>query len=165
MVSEQEKLDKLREIIKKVDICMLSTVDAEGNIHSRPLSNNREVEFDGDLWFFVTNTSGKIHEVEREPRVNASFADIDGRRYASLSGRGEVVNDRAKIKELWQPALKLWFPDGPDAPELTLLKVKAEQAEYWDASQPMLVHAVNIVKGLISGEMPDLGENEKIAAL
>src|SRR5678816_4509065 len=97
--THQEKLKKLREIVKAVDICMLTTVDEHGSLHSRPMSNNRQIEFDGDLWFFTYGSSHKVGEVGRVPAVNASFADIESQQYVSLSGRVEVIHDKAKIKE------------------------------------------------------------------
>ena len=157
-----EKLGKLREIVKAVDICMLTTLDERGDLHSRPMSNNREVEFDGDLWFFTYGSSHKVDEVGRVPKVCASFADIDGQQYASVTGWAEVVRDRAKIEELWQPQLKAWFPEGAETPDIALLKVEAERAEYWDGSQSMVAHAVSLVSSLVTGEPAQLGENEKL---
>ncbi|HEX8686360.1 MAG TPA: pyridoxamine 5'-phosphate oxidase family protein, partial [Pyrinomonadaceae bacterium] len=84
-VTREDKLSKLREIVKAVDICMLTTVGDGGELHSRPMSNNREIEFDGDLWFFTYGSSHKVDEVGRVPKVNASFADVDAQLYASVS--------------------------------------------------------------------------------
>ncbi len=161
-LTREEKLAKLREIVKAVDICMLTTVDEQGDLHSRPMSNNREVEFDGDLWFFTYGSSHKVDEVGRAPKVNASFADVDEQQYASVSGRAEVVRDKAKIEELWQPQLKAWFPEGTETPDIALLKVTVERAEYWDGSQSVIAHAVSLVSALVTGEPAELGENEKI---
>ena len=161
-LTREEKLSKLREIVKAVDICMLTTVDERGDLHSRPMSNNREVEFDGDLWFFTYGSSHKVDEVGRAPKVNASFADVGEQQYASVSGRAEVVRDRAKIEELWQPQLKAWFPEGTETPDIALLKVSVERAEYWDGSQSIIAHAVSLVSSLVKGEPAELGENEKI---
>ena len=161
-VNQEDKLKKLREIVKAVDICMLTTVDERGELHSRPMSNNREVEFDGDLWFFTYGSSHKVDEIGQVPKVNASFADIDGQQYASLTGRAEVVRDRAKVEELWQPALRAWFPEGTETPDIALLKVTVESAEYWDSSQSIVAHAVSLAASLITGKQAQLGENEKI---
>ena len=161
-VTQDDKLAKLREIVKAVDICMLTTVDERGDLHSRPMSNNRDVEFDGDLWFFTYGSSHKADEVGRVPRVNASFADVEGQLYASLTGQAEVVRDRAQIEEHWQPQLKAWFPEGVDTPDIALLKVTVERAEYWDGSQSVVAHAVSLVSSLVTGEPAQLGENEKI---
>src|SRR5215212_6578346 len=102
-VTQDDKLGKLREIVKAVDICMLTTLDERGDLHSRPMSNNRDVEFDGALWIFTYGSSHKVDEVGRVPKVSASFADVDRQLYASLTGRAGVVRDRAKIGELWKP--------------------------------------------------------------
>lgn len=161
-VTQDDKVGKLREIVKAVDICMLTTVDEQGDLHSRPMSNNREVEFGGDLWFFTYGSSHKVGEVGRVPTVNASFADTDHQLYASLTGRAEVVRDRAKIEELWKSELRAWFPEGVDTPDIALLKVTVERAEYWDGSQSFVAHAVSLVSSLVMGKPAQLGENEKI---
>jgi general stress protein 26 len=161
-LTQADKLGKLREIVKRVDICMLTTTDERGGLHSRPMSNNREIEFDGDLWFFTYGASHKVDEVGRVPNVNASFADIDGQLYASLSGQAEVVRDRAKIEELWKPHLRAWFPQGVETPDIALLKVTAERAEYWDSSQSVVAHAVGLVSSLVTGQPAQVGENEKL---
>src|SRR5918998_1543002 len=141
-VTQDDRLAKLREIVKAVDICMLTTVDERGELHSRPMSNNRDIEFDGDLWFFTYGSSLKVDEVNRVSKVNASFADVDNQLYASVSGDAEVVRDRAKIEGLWKPELKAWFPEGVDTPDIALLKVTVARAEYWDSSQSWAAHAV-----------------------
>ena len=161
-VTQGDKVGKLREIVKAVDICMLTTVDERGELHSRPMSNNRDIEFDGDLWFFTYGSSHKADEVNRVSKVNASFADVDNQLYASLTGDAELVRDRAKIEELWKPELKAWFPGGVDTPDIALLKVSVERAEYWDGSQSLVAHAVGLVSSLVKGEPAPLGENEKL---
>lgn len=161
-LTQEERLAKLREIVKAVDICMLTTVNERGELHSRPMSNNREVEFDGDLWFFTYGSSHKVDEVGRVPQVNAGFADVGAQQYASLSGRAEVVRDRAKIEELWRPHMRAWFPEGVETPDIALLKVSVERAEYWDGSQSIFAHAVGLVTSLVKGAPAELGENEKL---
>jgi general stress protein 26 len=161
-VTQDDKLAKLREIVKAVDICMLTTVDERGELHSRPMSNNRDIEFDGDLWFFTYGSSHKVDEVNRVSKVNASFADVDNQLYASVSGNAEVVRDRAKIEELWKPELRAWFPEGVDTPDIALLKVTVARAEYWDSSQPWVAHAVGLASSLLTGGPARSGENEKL---
>ena len=161
-MTQEDKLGKLREIVKAVDICMLTTTDERGDLHSRPMSNNGDIEFDGDLWFFTYGSSHKVDEVGRVPKVNASFADTDAQQYASLTGRAEVVRDRAKIEELWKPQLRAWFPEGIETPDIALLKITVERAEYWDSSQSIVAHAVSLISSLVAGKPAQLGENEKI---
>jgi general stress protein 26 len=161
-LTQDEKLQKLREIVKAVDICMLTTVDDHGELHSRPMSNNKDVEFDGDLWFFTHAHSLKVDEIGHVSKVNASFADIRGQQYASITGHAELVHDRAKIEELWKPIFRAYFPDGVDSPEIALLKVTVEHAEYWDASQSIFTHAFHFISALVKGEQAQLGENERV---
>src|SRR5215207_3847687 len=161
MTERDEQIKKLAEMIKDIDFAMLTTVAADGTLHSRPMSTQR-VEFDGDLWFFTRASAPKVGEIEGEHQVNVAYAKPEDQRYISVSGRASVVRDRAKIEELWSPVLKAWFPEGPEDPDLALLKVSAERAEYWDSPASAVAHAISFVKALVTGTPANPGENEKI---
>lgn len=160
--SREEVIAKLRGLIKNIDFAMLTTVDDDGSLRSRPMSTNGEVEFDGDLWFFTSASSHKVHEIERQPQVNASFARPDKQDYVSLSGRAELVRDPAKIKQLWKPELKAWFPNGPDDPDVALLKIHVHKAEYWDAPSSLVAHAFGLVKATLTRTPGPQGEDVKV---
>lgn len=156
-----EQIKKLAEMIRGIDFAMLTTVAEDGSLHSRPMSTQR-AEFDGTLWFFTRASAPKVGEVEREQQVNVAYAEPGAQRYVSVSGRASVVRDRAKIEELWSPELKAWFPEGPEGPDIALLKVEAERAEYWDSPSSAVAHAFSFVKASATGRPADPGENEKI---
>ena len=161
MTERDEHIKKLAEMIKDIDFAMLTTVAADGTLHSRPMST-QPVEFDGDLWFFTRASAPKVGEIEREHQVNVAYARPDEQRYVSVSGRATVVRDRAKIEELWSPELKAWFPKGLEDPDIALLKVSAERAEYWDSPSSAVAHAISFVKAIVTGTPASPGENEKI---
>ena len=154
--------EKLKEMIKDIDFCMLSTIDENGYLHSRPMSLNSEVDEEANLWFFTSLNSLKAHEIERSPQVNASFSNPEESQYVSLSGTAELVTDRAKIKELWKPALNAWFPDGPEQSDLALLKVRVERAEYWDSPSSTVAQVFSFVSAIVSGKQVEIGENKKL---
>ena len=158
--TRQESIEKLKELIEDIDFCMLTTVDG-GHFRSRPMST-QEFEFDGDLWFFTSDNTHKVAEIQQDDRVNVAYSMPDDSRFVSVSGRGEIVKDRAKIEELWSPVLKAWFPDGLEDPTLCLLLVKVEEAEYWDQPSGMIVQTLGFIKALATGSELNTGENEKI---
>ena len=161
--THQESVQKIAQLIKDIDFGMLTTYDAEGRLHSRPMSCNKKVEFDGDVWFFTYGDSPKVHEIGNKPYVNVSFADPKSQTYVSLSGRAELVRDKAKIEEFWEPALKAWFPKGVDEPDIALLKINADQGEYWDAPSSLAAHVFSLAKVAVTGQPASPGENEKVA--
>ena len=154
-------VQKLGAMIKDIKIAMLTTVDADGSLRSRPMAT-QSTDFDGDLWFFTRADSPKVDEVRRDEAVNLSYAAPAKQRYVSISGTARLVRDRAKAEELWNPLLKAWFPQGLDDPDLALLKVAVEKAEYWDSPSSTMVHLVGFVKALATGQPYKPGENEKI---
>jgi general stress protein 26 len=161
-VDRNEQIQKLRELIKDIDFGMLTTIDEDGSLHSRPMSTNGEIEADGTLWFFTYASSHKVTEIERRHEVNVSFSSPDKQRYVSVSGSAELVKDRDKMQELWKPELKAWFPKELEEPDIALLKVNAEKAEYWDAPSSFVAQTIGLVKAITTGEKASSGENEKI---
>jgi general stress protein 26 len=160
--TRENDLEKLRELVKDIDFCMLTTVDEGGDLHSRPMSSNGDIDQDGDIWFFTNASSHKVSEIAKLPKVNVSFADPDNQRYVSVSGTAQLVRDRAKIDELWRPEFKMWFPEGKDDPEVALLRVNLEKAEYWDSPSSTIGYALSFVSSIVTGKEPDLGENKKV---
>jgi general stress protein 26 len=127
------KLSKkmLAEVMKDIDICMMTTVGARGYLYSRPMSNNRNVTWDGDTWFFAYADSSTVKETEHEPNVNLAYAVPTEIVFVTVTGRGEIVKNDAKKKELWYDDLQQWFPDGPEDDKLVLIKVAGKYAHYW----------------------------------
>ncbi|HKV09480.1 MAG TPA: pyridoxamine 5'-phosphate oxidase family protein [Thermoanaerobaculia bacterium] len=161
-MAERNDIEKIRDLIKGIRFAMLTTVDTDGSLRSRPMAT-QEAEFDGELWFFTGASSPKVDEVERNHRVNVSYAAPDDNTYVSISGTARMVRDKAKAKELWNPALKAWFPEGLDDPDLALLCVRVEKAEYWDSPSSKMVQLYGLAKAVLTGKRADdIGENEKI---
>jgi general stress protein 26 len=160
--TQSDDLQRLREMVKDIDFCMLTTVDENGDLHSRPMSSNGEIDPDGDIWFFTGVSSHKVDEIAKLPKVNVSFADPENQRYISISGQAQLVRDRNKIEELWKPEFKMWFPEGKDDPEIALLKIHLEKAEYWDSPSSTVGYALKFVSSLVTGKEAEYGENKKI---
>ncbi|MEO8393520.1 MAG: pyridoxamine 5'-phosphate oxidase family protein [Chloroflexota bacterium] len=154
-------VETLRDQIKDIKIAMLTTVDQDGTLRSRPMGT-QDVEFDGDLWFFTADPSGKADEVRHQQQVNVSYADPGKSSYVSVSGRAMLVHDKAKMEEYWNPIYKIWFHEGLETPDIALLRVTVEKAEYWEASGNKLVRLVNFVKAIATGDESVGSKNEKL---
>ncbi|MBU5593551.1 pyridoxamine 5'-phosphate oxidase family protein [Amphibacillus sp. MSJ-3] len=124
---KQEEIETLRELIKNIDIAMLTTKSEEGLV-SRPMKT-QEVEFDGDLWFFTKKQTSKYEEISHDSDVNVAYV---GKSYVSVRGKTEIVEDLAKKKEYWSKAHEKIMQTTYDDPDLVLIKIIAEAAEYWE---------------------------------
>lgn len=158
--TRQESIAKLKGLIEDIDFAMLATING-GQLRSRPMSTQK-FESDGDLWFFTSDRTHKIEEIEKDNRVNVAYAKPEDNVYISVSGRAELVKDKKKIEELWNPILKAWFPKGLDDPTLALLKISVEEAEYWDSPSSTIVQLVGFVKALVTGKSADGGDHGKV---
>ncbi|MGR9271535.1 pyridoxamine 5'-phosphate oxidase family protein (plasmid) [Rhizobium leguminosarum] len=133
-------LEDLSSQLKKIDFCMLSTNAGSGRISARPMSNNGDVEYDGDSWFFSYEDSRKITEIEGVDSVSLTFTappSLLGKPgiFIAVEGVASLVRDKAALEEHWIPDLERWFPDGVDTPGIVLIKVSASSIRYWDGEE------------------------------
>lgn len=129
---------KLAETIRGIRVAMLTTAAPDGALRSRPMAT-QQVEDGEDLWFFTKEHSGKVEEVKADAHVNLAYADPESQRYVSVTGKATLVREATKIKELWRDEYQAWFPSGLQDPELALLRVRVEHAEFWDKTTSGMV--------------------------
>lgn len=152
----------LRDIVGRIRIAMLVSLDEQGLLHSRPV-HTLDFDQNGELWFFVAAESGKVHEIDQhQGQLNLSYADPAKQDYASITGHGELLRDPARIEQLWTKWAGLWFPAGPKDPNLLLLKVRIEHAQYWDAPGSTVGRLWGLTKALLTGDKSGLGDNRTL---
>ena len=152
------------KLIENIKFTMFTTVHGPKHmLRSRPMTL-QETEFDGILWFIASRESEAALDLQLNPKVNLAFANPKDQSYISASGEAEVVVDKDKAKELWNPLYKAWFEKGLDDPKLCLIKVKVIDAHYWESPSSTIVTAYKFAQALILGEKADnaLGEQGTI---
>jgi general stress protein 26 len=150
-VAGKGDLKKLRKLIKGARVAMLTTVAPDGTLRSRPMATLK-APFEGDVWFFTRATTSKADEIRDNDQVNVSFSDGDDNRYLSISGTASLVRDKDRLEQLWSGRLKNWFPDGKKDPDLALLRVRVDRAEYWDTKTAAMVHLGGLVRSSLGGD-------------
>lgn len=144
----------LVELVSDAEVAMLTTTTADGKRVSRPMGL-QEAEFDGDLWFFAYDDSAKVAQIKAVPEVNVSFSDTKNSSWTSIAGRAEIVRDRDKAEALYSPTLKAWFPDGLETPGLTLIKIHADSAEYWEGPTSTVGFVIGTVRAAVTKNPDD----------
>ena len=145
--SNSAAFETLKKIIENAKVAMLVTINDEGKLVSRPMQL-QEVEFDGDLWFLTAKNTEKYDEIKHNDEVNVIIAD---KSYASLSGNAEIVDDIERKKKYWNKAYEKMFGMDYKDPNLTLIKVHIDSAEYWDTGAT-IKSVVNMVKKIVGNE-------------
>ena len=135
-----KSLSDISEAMRDIDFCMLSTRTPFGGIAARPMSNNREVDYDGDSFFFACDSAHSVGEIEADPNVGLTYHAKDhllGRPgiFISIEGRAELIRDKDQFAEHWTDGLERWFEQGIDTPGLILIKVRAGKLHYWDGEE------------------------------
>lgn len=154
---------KVIEMVKDLRIAMLSTRGPDGKFHSRPMAVS-DAEFNGTLYFLTDVRSGKIHDLETDPETVVTFSDHGVQKYVAMRGRGSLTTDKTAIRDHWTPTAKAWFPKGVDDPDIALIRVDVEDAEYWDAPSRKMVVLYAYAKAALTGQKPgNVGEHERLS--
>ena len=148
-MAETTGVAKLIELMKDIKITMFTTIDAEGHFVSRPMAQQL-TEPDGDLWFFAERDSRVIEQITANPHVSLTMSSNDT--WISIDGEAQVVDDSAMARELWNSFVEAWLPQGPDDPNVVLIKVDPHTAEYWDSPGGRVASLISLVKAKVTGE-------------
>jgi general stress protein 26 len=155
-------LTLLCQMIEPIKIAMLTNVDQHGALTSRPMTP-LEMDTEGTLWFFIDRSS--VPNAERLHEANLTFSDEGRAVFVSLSGRGELSDDRENMRRLWTSSAAPWFADGAESADLALLKFVPNAAEYWDGPHSKIVRKVAMAASIAAGRPVGIGEHETLTHL
>lgn len=158
---EGHGLAKLKELIDTIRVGLLTTVDLDGSLHTRPVETLR-CDTDGTLWFFTDHQSPKAKELAHDIRVSVGYSEPAKRIYAVVAGHARILRDQALAAELWTPAQKAWYPEGLDDGHLSILQVTLERAEYWE-TPGKAAYLIAALQAAVTGAPASVGEAHKLS--
>jgi len=162
MTDAESARGKLWAMIEEYRFAMLTTQESGAALRSRPMTTLKR-EFDGTLWFFAKADSAAVTSLSAHPQVCLSYSDSDNLDFVCVAGPAVAVTEVAKKRELWNPAVQAWFPEGAESPLNVLIKVTPDHAEYWDSKSNKLVQLFTLAKALATGTQPrDMGEHRNV---
>lgn len=145
----------LHELIKDFDTAMMTTLGRDGQMHSRPMATQKP-EPDSPIWFVAALDTAKVEDLQKDPRINLAYYRPSDRAWVSLCGTARLDTDKQRIKRLWQPDWKIWFPQGPDQEGMVLINVVPETATYWEPEKGRVGTLVDLAKAYVTGQEPKL---------
>jgi len=146
--------------IKAQPITMMTTMH-EGEFISRPMAAHADSS-EGAIYFVSRLETGKTHDIDATSAVNLSFSHPSNATYISVAGNATVSQDREKLRELWTMWAEAWLPDGPDAPDTTLITVEPGQAVIWDSNSSRIVRTIKTAAAAITQTPPDMGRERAV---
>jgi general stress protein 26 len=130
-LSGRKAIPQIAALINKIDICLFATRGDDGQLHARPMSNNGQVEWDGQSWFFAPTDGRLVAELRADPAAVAAYRAEKGFAFVSVSGRATIEMDQELKQRYWLDDLERWFPNGPSDPNVALIRLDAEGAQWW----------------------------------
>ncbi|MBV9577747.1 MAG: pyridoxamine 5'-phosphate oxidase family protein [Chloroflexi bacterium] len=160
-VANADALQKLRDLTSGIHVAMLTTVEEDGSLRSRPMGT-QALDQDGCYWLFTEAAADKVGDVQHDQQVNLAYSHPSDR-WVSVSGTATLVRDAAKQRELWNTFVQAWFPGGPDDPSVALLRVQVSSAEYWESPGGKVVQLFKLMRSAMTHKPPtDIGKSETL---
>jgi general stress protein 26 len=164
----KSELEKFYAAIESIDTAMMTTRRADGHLRSRAMANQKKAD-GADLWFVCREGTAKLTDLKHDQHVNLTYYRNSNREWISVSGTAVISKDRAKIRELYAPDWKIWFPEEgdarhgtPDDPRMVLVGVTVHFAEFLEVNKSRPVLLFEMVKGLVTGTEPEFGEMHEL---
>ena len=159
-MSDGAGLAKLKQLIESIRVGLLTTVDLDGSLHTRPIETLR-CDIDGTLWFFTDHQSPKAHELSQDMRVSVGYSEPSKKAYAVVTGHARILRDEALAAELWSFAQRAWYPKGLDDEHLSILRVTPERAEYWE-TPGKASYLFAALAATVTGKQTAVGQGRKL---
>jgi general stress protein 26 len=146
-----EAIQKLQELVGAVKTGMLVTSGKSGKNTTRPMAVV-DTDSSGNLWFFAERSSNKVKDIEEDHQVQVIFAHPGKDTFMVVHGRASIETDARYLTEKWNPLIKAWFPQGLEDPALCLIKIKTDEAQYWDTNATKVGAMVKIAVSAVTGK-------------
>lgn len=160
-LQNREAIEKFRDLVKDVSICMFTTIDENHELNSRPMFTSN-VDDEGNVWFFTNEFSEKINEVSKDNLVHLIYSHPVKNIYVDVKGTCSLIIDKKKMEELWDPALKNWFPQELEDPRICLVKVATETAHFWNHSSSKMGLLFQMLRSITKGDQYKETEKGKL---
>ena len=151
-----QAITKLQNLISDVNTCMLITNGKSGGYNTRPMTVV-DTDASGNLWMFAKRQSHKVKDIEDNGQVQLVFAHPARSIYMDIHGRASIETDKQYIADKWNPLVKAWFTDGINDPDVCLIKVRADEAHYWDIEGSKMGIMVKIAVSAVTGKKLEEG--------
>lgn len=121
----------IEKALQCIDCCMMTTIDSQGNINTRPMLQNKEAAYDGNLYFFSMKDTRKVLDLEKNPNISLTYQDKENTLFIQIHGMGEIVEKPDEMAPFWDKKLDLWWPQQEHTPEICMIRIRVSRIRYW----------------------------------
>lgn len=147
------KVEHVKDLLHDFKTVMMVTHLPKGQNHVRPMQI-ADTTKDGAVRFATSVQSPKVDEISKNHDVTLVFQNATS--FMSLHGTAKIEQDKNLVHELWSEAWRVWFPKGKDDPEICIITVMPQEAEFWDNSGSNgLKYAFEAAKAYVQGKKPE----------
>ena len=150
-LNNKEAIDKLKSLVDDIMVCLFCTdLKTDDGATCRPMTAIKVCD-QGNIWFFSEKSSDKNKAIEADKHVQLFFSHPGKSSYLVVNGEAEIILDKAKIEELWSPIAKIWFKEGKNDPNISVIKATPTSAYYWDSNGNQMINFLKMIASVVTG--------------
>lgn len=139
ILDKAKQVEIITTLIKDNKYAMMTTITAdEGHLHACPMTTNKNELENGKIWFIGDKTTETVKDLQKNPQVNLSYTSNDHKDYVSINGVAKLIDDKAKLDELWSPVYNAFYEHGKEDPNVQIICVECNGAEYWQSGNSLV---------------------------
>ena len=150
-LSKNEGVEKLKKMVDDIKFCFFTTNSNNFDHKTATIMTAQAVDNDGSIWFFSRADSDRNKDIANHKNIQLYFSSPEKNSYVSVDCEAEIIFDKKKIMQLWDPLLKSWFKDGVDDNNISLIKAKTKNANYWDIEGGKMINFFKMISSTITG--------------
>ncbi|MFD0976532.1 pyridoxamine 5'-phosphate oxidase family protein [Salinimicrobium gaetbulicola] len=159
-LDKEESRKKIKSLVGDIKVAMMITGFDQKPIPAIPMTT-KKIDNDGNIWFLSLRNSHHNQNLLKDKQVQLLYSDPSDMEYLSVYGEAEVTTDRAVLEDLYEKTDDNWFEEIDD-PNLTAIKVRPEEAYYWDTKTNKYITLLKLGVGAITGNKQDIGEKGEL---
>lgn len=159
-LNKEESKKKLRQLVEDIKIAMMITGFNRKPVSAIPMTS-KKVDKEGNIWFLSLRNSDHNNDLLKNNDVQLLYSEPSDMEYLSVYGEAEITTNREILKDLYNKADDNYF-EGLDDPNLTAIKVRPQEAYYWDTKTNKYVTLLKMGVGAVTGNEQDIGEKGRL---
>lgn len=162
-LGNKEAIQKLKSLVDDIIVCLFCTnLKTDDGFACRPMTALKVCD-QGNIWFFSEKNSEKNNAIEGDKKVQLFFSHPGKKSYLIVNAEAKIIIDKTKINELWTSEATIWFKEGRDDPNISVIKVTPSNAYYWDTNNSRMINFLKFVASIITSTNLIQGKQGELA--
>ncbi len=129
-MNKEKVMEESLKLVDTSEFVMVGTNGDEGcpNIKAMFKMENEGIK---RIWLSTNTSSKRVAQLQKNPKACLYFVNTAEFKGMMLVGEVEVLQDEQSRKRLWREGNEMYYPQGVNDPDYSVLRFTAKQGNYY----------------------------------